>query len=118
MQISYDLYERCPGSLPTPICSRIFNKIEEMNPNISINVWEWKEESATPKPIIASKNYNRQHIIDLMALTDITKSEEDKYRQKNYFLWIKNIVFRNNAHHDKRYICRKCTQSFFTIKAL
>ncbi|KAF0559378.1 gastrula zinc finger protein xlcgf46.1 [Gigaspora margarita] len=76
--------------MPTPVCSHIFNKIEEMNPNISINVWEWKEKSATPKPVIASKNYNRQHIIDLMALTDITKSEEDK----------------------------KCTQSFSTIKAL
>ncbi|GBC00512.1 hypothetical protein RclHR1_38810001, partial [Rhizophagus clarus] len=42
--------------IPTPICSRIFNKIEEMNPDISINVWEWKEETATPKPVIASKN--------------------------------------------------------------
>ena len=26
--------------IPTPICSRIFNKIEEMNPDISINIWE------------------------------------------------------------------------------
>ena len=26
--------------MPTPICSRIFNKIEEMNPDISINVWK------------------------------------------------------------------------------
>ena len=26
--------------MPTPICSRIFNKIEEMNPDISISVWE------------------------------------------------------------------------------
>src|SRR5260364_295217 len=115
MQISYDLYERCPGSLPTPICSHIFNKIEEMNPDISINVWEWKEESATPKPVIASKNYNRQNIIYLMALTDITKSEDNKYGQKNHFLWIKNLdglVFKNTAHHGKKYICRKCTISW------
>ena len=26
--------------MPTPICSRIFNKIEKMNPDILINVWE------------------------------------------------------------------------------
>ena len=26
--------------MPTPICSRIFNKIEEMNPDIFINIWE------------------------------------------------------------------------------
>jgi hypothetical protein len=26
--------------MPTPVCPRIFNKIEEMNPDISINVWE------------------------------------------------------------------------------
>ncbi len=72
--------------MPIPICPRIFNKIEEMNPDISINVWEWKEESATSKPVIASKNFNRLHIIYLMALTDITKSEEEKYGQKNHFL--------------------------------
>jgi hypothetical protein len=49
--------------MPTPICRRIFNKIEEMNPDISINVWGWNEESATPKPVIASKNFKRQHKI-------------------------------------------------------
>ncbi|GBC00953.1 hypothetical protein RclHR1_40090001 [Rhizophagus clarus] len=35
--------------MPTPICSRIFDKIEKMNPDISISVWGWNEESATPK---------------------------------------------------------------------
>ncbi|CAG8614742.1 3281_t:CDS:2, partial [Scutellospora calospora] len=107
--------------MPTPICSRIFNKIEEMNPDISINICEWKEEKATPKPVIASKNYNRQHIIDLMALTDITKSKDDKYGQKNHFLWIKNInglVFKDTAHHGKRYICKKCTISWPSEKSL
>ena len=78
--------------MPTPICSRIFNKIEEINPDISINVWEWNEKTATPKAVIASKNYKRPHIINLLALTDIIKSEDtDKYGQKNHFLWIKNI---------------------------
>ncbi|CAG8813263.1 16185_t:CDS:2, partial [Cetraspora pellucida] len=59
-----------------------------------------KEETATPKPVIASKNYNRQHIIYLMALTDITKSKDDKYGQKNHFLCIKNpngLVYKDNA---------------------
>ncbi|GBB92879.1 hypothetical protein RclHR1_20710003 [Rhizophagus clarus] len=45
--------------MPTPICLRIFNKIEEMNQDISINVWEWNEETATPKAVIASKNFKR-----------------------------------------------------------
>lgn len=76
--------------MPTPVSPHIFSKIEEMNPDISIIVWKWKEETATPKPVIYSKNYNRPHIIHLMALTDITKSEEGKYGQKNHFLWIKN----------------------------
>jgi hypothetical protein len=49
--------------MPTPVCPRIFNKIEEMNPDISISVWGWNEESATPKPVIASKNFKRQHKI-------------------------------------------------------
>ena len=73
--------------MPTPICPRTFQKIEEMNPDISINVWEWNEESATPKTVIASKNFKRKHKICLLALTDITKDDEtDKYGQKNYFL--------------------------------
>ncbi|CAG8640270.1 9371_t:CDS:2 [Cetraspora pellucida] len=47
-----------------------------------------KEESAIPKPVIASKNYNRQHIIYLIALTDITKFELEKsliYYQEHCF---------------------------------
>jgi hypothetical protein len=27
--------------MPTPVCPRIFSKIEDLNPEISINVWEW-----------------------------------------------------------------------------
>ena len=106
--------------MPTPICSCIFNKIEEMNPDISINVWEWKEETATPKAVIASKNYKRPHIIDLLALTDITKSEDDKYGQKNHFLWIKNhdgLMFKDTAHHGKRFLCNRCTISFPSKKS-
>ncbi|GBB89991.1 hypothetical protein RclHR1_16860003 [Rhizophagus clarus] len=122
--------------MPTPICPRIFNKIEEMNPDISINVWEWKEETATPKPVIASKNIyipnsckienckhnnpnkcqeKRTHVIHLMALTNITKTEEEKYGQKNHFLWIKNpngLVFKDTVHHDEKHLCNRCFQSF------
>ncbi|GBC08877.1 hypothetical protein RclHR1_08450005 [Rhizophagus clarus] len=47
--------------MPTPICSRIFDKIEKMNPDIFISIWGWNEESATPKPVIASKNFKRKH---------------------------------------------------------
>ncbi|GBB90380.1 hypothetical protein RclHR1_01730028, partial [Rhizophagus clarus] len=128
--------------MPTPICPRIFNKIEEMNPDISINVWEWKEETATPKPVIASKNIyipnsckienckhnnlnkcqeKRTHVIHLMALTNITKSEEEKYRQKNHFLWIKNpngLVFKDTAHHGEKHLCNRCFQSFSSENTL
>src|SRR5277367_1159867 len=43
--------------MPTLIDSRTFQKIEAQNPDISINVWEWKEETVTPKSVIASKNF-------------------------------------------------------------
>src|SRR5437879_11938890 len=80
--------------MPTPICPRTFQKIKTQNPEISINVWEWKEETATPKPVIASKNFfihnscqiagcehprpnecmtKRPHVIHLMALSEIDK---------------------------------------------
>src|SRR5439155_25341248 len=73
------------------------------------------------KPVIASKNFTRPHKINLMALTDIIKSEEDKYCQKNHFLWIKNInglLFKDTAHHGKKYPCHGCTQTSPTEKAL
>ncbi|GET49882.1 hypothetical protein GLOIN_2v1820840 [Rhizophagus irregularis DAOM 181602=DAOM 197198] len=90
--------------MPTPVCPCIFSKIEDLNPEISINVWEWEEKTGIPKPVIASKNYNRQHIIHLMALTDITKSDEGKYGQKNHFLWIKNpdaLIYKDTSHKGK-----------------
>ena len=87
-----------------------------MNPDISINVWEWNEETATPKTVITSKNYKRPHIIDPLALTDIIKSEDtDKYGQKNHFLWVKNyngLVYGDTAHKEKKHLCRRCTHSF------
>ena len=93
-----------------------------MNPDISINVWEWKEESATPKTVIANRNYKRPHIIDLLALTNIIKSEDtDKYGQKNHFLWIKNInglISKDTAHKEKKHLCRRCTFSFPSEKSL
>jgi hypothetical protein len=96
--------------MPTPICPRIFSKIEEMNPDISINVWEWNEETATSKSVIFSKNYDRPHIIYLLALTDITKTEDGEYGQKNHFLWIKNhdgLRFKDTKHHGKRNTCNR-----------
>ena len=95
-----------------PICSRIFNKIEEMNLDISINIWEWKEETAISKPVIASKNFKRQHVIRLLDLTDINKNNKTgKYEQKNHFLWIKNpsrLIYRDSTHKAKKYLCDRC----------
>src|ERR1043166_5281827 len=106
--------------MPTPICPRIFNKIEEMNPDISINVWEWNEKTATPKSVVYSKNFNRPHIIHFMALTDITKSEEEKYGQKNHFLWIKNhdeLVSKDTKHYGKKYLYNRCKISWPSKKS-
>ncbi|GET56179.1 uncharacterized protein LOC110249295 [Rhizophagus irregularis DAOM 181602=DAOM 197198] len=41
--------------MSTPVCPRIFSKIEDLNPEISINVWEWEEKTGIPKPVIASE---------------------------------------------------------------
>ena len=99
--------------MPTPICPRIFQKIEEMNPDISINVWEWNEKTIRPKTVVYSKNTNRLHNINLMAITDIKKSEETgKYGQKNHFLWIKNIdglLSNDTKHKGKKHYCNHYT---------
>ena len=75
--------------------------------------------------MIASKNFKRQHKIRLLALTDITKSEEGeepgKYGQKNHFLWIKNhsrLIYGNSAHKEKKYLCDGCFQSWPSEKLL
>ena len=56
-----------------------------------------------------------------MALTDITKSDEGKYGQKNHFLWIKNpntLVFKDTAYKGKKHLCNRCFQSFPSSKSL
>src|SRR5271170_194436 len=129
--------------MPTPIDNRTFQKIEAQNPDISINIWEWKEETATPKPVLYSKNFfipnscqvagckhprsnecmkERPHVIHLMALTDINKSKDTgKYGQRNHFLWIKNpdgLVHKDSKHNDKKHLCNRCFQSFTSEKTL
>ena len=56
-----------------------------------------------------------------MALTDITKSKEEKYGQKNHFLWIKNhngLVYKDTKYHSKKHLCNRCFQSFQSEKSL
>ena len=56
-----------------------------------------------------------------MALSDITKSEKEKYRQKNYFLWIKNpdgLVSKDNAHKEKKHLYNRCIFSFYSKTSL
>ena len=56
-----------------------------------------------------------------MALTNITKSEEEKYGQKNHFFWIKNpngLVFKDTAHYGKKHLCNSCFQSFLSENTL
>ena len=79
-----------------------------------------KNQQSPPQSVVYSKNYKRPHIIHLMALTDITKSENGKYGQKNHFLWIKNhdgLMFKDTAHHGKRFLCNRCTISFPSKKS-
>ncbi|GBB86557.1 hypothetical protein RclHR1_12990006 [Rhizophagus clarus] len=51
--------------MPTPVSPHIFNKIEEMNPDISINVWNWKEETATPNPLFIVRTIT-DHILSIL----------------------------------------------------
>src|SRR5213075_1562071 len=63
----------------------------------------------------------RPHVIHLMALTDITKSEDEKYGQKNHFLWIKNpdgLVYEDTAYKEKKHLCNGCFRSWPSKNAL
>src|SRR5688500_16796590 len=98
--------------MPTPITSHIFQKIEKMNSDISINIMEWKKETG-----------RFMLVIHLMALTDIIKPKEtEKYGQKNHFLWVKKprgLSSRNTKYHgETRHFCNQCTISFPTEKSL
>ncbi|RGB26672.1 hypothetical protein C1646_770121 [Rhizophagus diaphanus] len=55
------------------------------------------------------------------GLTNITKSDEGKYGQKNHFLWIKNpdaLIYKDTSHKGKKYLCNWCFQSFPSSKSL
>jgi hypothetical protein len=90
-----------------------FDKIERLNPDISINVWEWREKVfKSPKCIIYSKNYNRPHIINLIALTEV--EEVTNLKVKHHFIWVKDILdallYGDSTLHKAN--CNKCTQTF------
>src|SRR4051812_2781611 len=44
--------------MPTPVDFHVFNKIEDLNSDICIHIWEWDKKEEKPEPVIASKNYN------------------------------------------------------------
>jgi len=100
--------------MPTPICLQTFDKIEKLNPEISINIWEWNESKKTVKCVIHSKNYDCPHIIHLIALSEIAGKVED-FKVKHHFIWVKDIeklLFKDSAHKAKKHFCNKCTQTF------
>ncbi|PKY31461.1 hypothetical protein RhiirB3_449077 [Rhizophagus irregularis] len=100
--------------MPTPICPRVFEKIEKQNPEISVNVWEWNENKQSPKCVIYSKNHDHQHNIHLIALSE-TVDEVTDFKIKHHYIWVKDInrlLYGDTAHKGKKHFCNKCTQTF------
>jgi hypothetical protein len=94
-------------------------KIEKQNPEISVNVWEWEErmiESVEQvlKCVIYSKNYDRKHIIHLIALSELNGEITD-FKFKHHYIWVKDVnklLYRDTAYKGKKHFCNKCTQTF------
>src|SRR5204863_5020393 len=66
------------------------------------------------KCVVHSKNYNRQHIIQLIALSEVV-GETHNFKLKHHFIWIKNIeklLYKDTEHKAKKHFCNKCTQTF------
>ncbi|GES76187.1 hypothetical protein GLOIN_2v1481003 [Rhizophagus clarus] len=113
--------------IPTPIYPRIFDKIEEMNPDIAINVWRWNEELATPKPIIAKLHlewYPELHENAPQRVAISVKGVNDFEEFKNYGRMINApcVIIADFETDNKksgliyggktRLISEQCTNSF------
>ncbi|CAG8718520.1 4264_t:CDS:2, partial [Dentiscutata erythropus] len=100
------------------------DKFEESNPNYAINIFKpfYREAFGKIKvdidPLhISERNYQVEHMIDLLYLIEGEESLNDRKNQndipeglKTYYVYITNferLMYKWNNHHDKKYFCRK-----------
>ncbi|RIB00021.1 hypothetical protein C2G38_2235984, partial [Gigaspora rosea] len=101
------------------------DKFEESNPNYAINIFKpfYREAFGKIKvdidPLhISERNYQVEHMIDLLYLTEGEESLNDRKNQndipeglKTHYVYItdfERLMHKWNNHHDKKYFCRKC----------
>jgi hypothetical protein len=100
-------------------------KFERLNPKIAVNVFlaelrdteEFEEELDPTKrdsyrilPRVHSSENNREHVIDLLYLTDNNGN--------SHYCLIKNFQGLVRGNGNKNYICRKCLNGYTSTQAL
>ncbi|CAG8562183.1 9959_t:CDS:2, partial [Acaulospora morrowiae] len=101
------------------------DKFEENNPNYAINIFRpvYKEVFGKIKvdidPLhISERNYQVEHMIDLLYLTEGEENLNDRKNTndipeglKTHYVFITDfsrLMHKWNNHHGKKYFCRKC----------
>ncbi|CAG8750038.1 14651_t:CDS:2, partial [Dentiscutata erythropus] len=101
------------------------DKFEEINPNYAINIFRPVYSEAFGKikvdidPLhISERNYQVEHMIDLLYLTESEENLNDRKNPndipeglKTHYILITDftrLMHKWNNHHDKKYFCRKC----------
>ncbi|CAG8657824.1 9704_t:CDS:2, partial [Gigaspora rosea] len=101
------------------------DKFEEINPNYAINIFRPVYSEAFGKikvdidPLhISERNYQVEHMIDLLYLTESEENLNDRKNPndipeglKTHYILITDftrLMHKWNNHYDKKYFCRKC----------
>ncbi|CAG8638972.1 11939_t:CDS:1, partial [Diversispora eburnea] len=113
------------NSIKFPATLYDIDKFEEINPNYAINIFRPVYKEAFGKIIvdidplhISERNYQVEHMIDLLYLTEGEESLNDRKNPndipeglKTHYVLITDftrLMRKWNNHHDKKYFCQKC----------
>jgi len=87
-----------------PIQVSDITKFENINPEMSINVFGWWQNALYP--IRVSNEQQRPHVIDLLLLAN---------NDTSHYVWIKDLsrlIYRTSKHKCRKYPCRRCLHIF------
>ena len=106
-----------------PVSFRGIDRFEKQNPEISISLLGYNENSKDwIYPLKISEYTKRKHNIVLLLIKEVFEGEKGEKEEKTHYTLVKNlsalIGMHVNKHHGKRHFCLNCFNSFNTPESL
>lgn len=110
---STDCQERLNlNDIKFPVGLKDLKKFEAQNPDISVNVYMWNEETEKVRPLRLTKNVKENHV-HLMLLTQVDKNSD---KPKTHYVYIKNLSAligkQVSKNCRKKLFCDRCLNHF------